>query len=593
MFCKAGLALAILMGVSVFAGAEPVVIPAGAQYEQLMGKYEYPGQFDKFFADKKFGVVKSSGEFSGTPNLQWLNRIYIGSDPGQTILVRTGLALKNFKLGQLYSSNGNYLIHIPSNGGSAIGFYLVGFTRQQSEMFAQKIMEFVGATSSQTSFRLNFELLPAAYAEEALPCSVPVDPRREAQTQSFVTETLKCIGKGAWGAVADIPMMLWDGGKAIYNDPGKAWDSAWNSVGQAKKIFTEAGEVFGAVVDGFNALSTNEKAKMLCELTASVGTSALIAFFTAGAGAPAMFANLAKAALKIGTMTNSSKLLAIAEKLTGKSEEAARKIAILKKGPDNELIKAQADYAGARAAHAPDAAKMESLNKQIYGNFPRTESDSLRWAGLLGTEKLEMSGSYFTGVKDGVSFMGNAVGPYEKTADKLKFLRKHYNLTPEQQAKLQQLLAIAEDRANPKSALYKEVGISMRPRIDGPFSAGINPQQWANLEHVLVDYDKDLKTFMKSIDLNAALDRKTYTYMTEAKFAELKASQTELSKASKLDNEAVAAAQNRYTNALHLKAQAQGDNIKGKLYKGIYMGTVACESTRSSLQGDGKAGTTR
>lgn len=561
-------------------------LPKETQYRIATPKLPFPPALDRFFTMNEFEMVKVKGEFSGNNPVQWLDRIYLGKKAGQTIFVRSGLAVDGAALGEIYRVKEDFVLHLPSSVNAGNAFYFTGYSEEQVTELRKKIIEYTDMFVAQEK-KANFfaawsiSLISSAEAAETL-CTDPVNPNHLSQVKDFTAGAASCLVNGVWAATGEIVWMAAKGGYVLVTDPAKAWASTKEGFRQATRIVTEFPTVMEEFGDAFSSLSTGEKAKLFCELTVSLGTGAVISFFTFGAGAPAMYKALADSAAKMAKLTGNKKFKALSAKLAVKSEDAAKTVAEKNSHLYDYLDKTHKEMVESSTKVRVLDTELNRLNKIVYGG-PASEAAAVERAHRIADEKVKFFGNGRFMDRYGRDYMGNATSPYLGVKYDLNYIRERFILDSAQQAQLAKLMATAESRANPKSDFFRNIGISMHPRIDGAHSAPVDAAQWLKLARAMKEYEADLKKFYSSIDFEKSLNRTAFKYISPAEVKFSAEKYTALVPLQNKEYDTLHNLQRDYGQALASKKKLlKEDATHGSTTKKIYLGYLACEGVKSN-----------
>ena len=78
------------------------------------------------------------------------------------------------------------------------------------------------------------------------------------------------------------------------------FNKASAAIGNISAMMSDMQRAFGQLKSAYSALPDDVKWKLGCEVVSSIGTTGLIAYFSAGAGSPLLVRTLAQALTKVG-----------------------------------------------------------------------------------------------------------------------------------------------------------------------------------------------------------------------------------------------------------------------------------------------------
>lgn len=116
------------------------------------------------------------------------------------------------------------------------------------------------------------------------------------------------VGQGVYDGTVGLVVDLISGAVEVVKDPiGVAMklEQTWT---QMKTFFSEFKKNMGDLINGISELPAEAKADMLCGLVGSIGTDALIVFFTAGGGSPKLMLTIKTYLSKIKVLESTLKV---------------------------------------------------------------------------------------------------------------------------------------------------------------------------------------------------------------------------------------------------------------------------------------------
>lgn len=179
--------------------------------------------------------------------------------------------------------------------------------------------------------RNSFSFIPVAYAEDCISFSPEVPSQAGGITAIMKNISQNPVAKFSLGCVIGVFKGLWNatGGavietaKLVKGIGSGLWQAVTHPVGSAKKLWEGASQTMEAVSSFFKDFSTQVKkiypglmnmdaklvGDLLCQTASTLGTGVLIAYFTAGAGAPAALAAITQVLSKFEKTEKFGKVL--------------------------------------------------------------------------------------------------------------------------------------------------------------------------------------------------------------------------------------------------------------------------------------------
>ncbi len=278
---------------------------------------EHAMKLDMFFKDE--GYIPLAEGAHGIPSLG-INQVYTRDD-GQFVMVKYGI-VGEFPINKWIDTGKGRLIH-QKTGGNKFFLYFHNVNEISAKLIVDRMRDKI------SSYRIpSFKsiLIQEAHAQD---CAV-IGAATVAQMQDFSNLSATMIwnfakscatglGQGAWnstgGAVVGAVSSIWSAVTHPIDTINSVASSVYNfTIGLGRFVrgiitdprgtMMRAGRAVGGawtqMVDAVSSMSTDLKIQFVCNLLASLGVDAAIAFFTAGAAAPRLALSMANMARRFG-----------------------------------------------------------------------------------------------------------------------------------------------------------------------------------------------------------------------------------------------------------------------------------------------------
>lgn len=391
----------VLGGFEVQAAA----LPAEATYQQELnsqaGKKNLPTWIDVFFDHRKTGVFKSEGLPNPRNPLDWVDRIYSTSDLKKLVLIKTDVQLsKEIELDKLYKEESDFLVHMELEPSQVLAFYLVGFDESNARVLIDDLRKKRIETSQFWDQSRSFTKMAAYWLLTSSKALAEESPSFNCRSKAALSpQEIKDLhsDKSSWECVKGIAGGMWNGSVGAVMSTGKGVISAVTSpvetFKKAKSAFNGAIALsqdftnqLGDLKSAFLELPAPVRSKLICEVGASIGTSALLSFVTFGGAGPQVYRALANAIDKVYKAKNSYRHYAPLYITTRQSGALAKKLH--QKADQKELV----------AYLKPDAKKNAKLLKKKMDRYvqlskeaekEKAQNDQIPWETIRGADGKE------------------------------------------------------------------------------------------------------------------------------------------------------------------------------------------------------------
>lgn len=338
------------------AAPEPVSLPTDIAYVRDLNKSysDFPVAVDQALDRIAFLKLPGNGRFFSINAIDQMNRIYISKNDGnrsekRLVLAKSGFEVTGpFKFNEIYSVGSAWIVHLQTPAAGAVAIYFRGFSLEKVSLVRDDILKTLKATGttekksaiySWPRFQYSHSLLfPLAFAESSsVPghCNSGFAKTTGEKTDASATNQLWACAKGfaggVWDATGGVVFSLVDVAKALVKiKPAQMFERAADDFQQIGNFMADIENSFGNMKSAFLSLPLDVRAKIGCEVLSSVGTSGLIAFFTAGSGSPLLLKSVAQAVGKVSAqLPQSASLAKLAVDMSNKAELAKKSAAMV------------------------------------------------------------------------------------------------------------------------------------------------------------------------------------------------------------------------------------------------------------------------
>lgn len=232
------------------------------------------------------------------PQPFYIDTVHVSADSSKVVIMKFGYAPDDkqfFK--KLHAFEKGFLYHSQTKTGAPYALYFEGM--QESEVREFLSLQTASANRVKSkSFLLTMSnlIIPSAYAtaDDCPPNQSGFIPDWLKHTGVQAGSCLIGVLKGAWdstgGAVAGIGQAIIhpiESAKAVWNGASKFWAGVEAFRKDMKASLKKVSAAYASMPEGaFTELS--------CRIASALGTGALVAYFTLGAGAPSLMLKIAK-----------------------------------------------------------------------------------------------------------------------------------------------------------------------------------------------------------------------------------------------------------------------------------------------------------
>lgn len=296
-------------------------------------------QVDKFFSLNQYLKIKAKG-LPTSPNLQWLDRIYMTKKTKQSVLVKARVKLVgNMEIGKIYQHKRGLLIHLRENKDTVSAFFFVGYSADVVQSMASQLKKRVVADSGPS---FSDWLFPRAEAEEpmtldrlGLPChvkdlaSAAAPVANNLDLMQVAAECASGVGEGLKDVTVDVIPTVINGVQTIWNgavsgvvwwfttNNQQKWDAAVKTQQDLATVISNFPAIFQDGAAAWNMLPTSVQARVICEVVTAVGLPTLVAVLTGGSTSAVVAAKIAQVIGKLGETLKIPKLTELAASMGG------------------------------------------------------------------------------------------------------------------------------------------------------------------------------------------------------------------------------------------------------------------------------------
>lgn len=326
--------------------------------------------------------------------LSQLDAIFTNTSFDKTIFVKFGISPTDSSMqGKfLARSKTEFLYHTKTRSGQPYALYTIGWEQKDLSWIVDQIEfannEKIDNTRSPAN---NGSSDSEAIVESS---TSPLDDK---STSNKLTTALQdglqaqysCIVgtfKGAWDSTGGLVTMVAKGGYKLIRHPIRTTVGIWGDAKKAwdvtKSFVTDFSNVASRLYKNFEQLDPKTRSELSCRIVSAIGVGALVAYFTAGTGAPAALAKIAKAFESLESIPKFGavlKPLRIASRTKALSEARAAEIA----AEATELA-----TAGSAVSASEGFPRLTSAVKQLSS---RSKDVQLRAIKEIGDLKINMN----------------------------------------------------------------------------------------------------------------------------------------------------------------------------------------------------------
>lgn len=347
----------LFINLNAYASQVPLDFGGDITYKTDLKKTypDFPVAIDKALKNKAFISLQGNNRNLSINHLDQMNRVYIRSKfqnlfDDSFILAKSGIEITGaVKYGKVYTTGAGYIVHFNSSTHGDIAIFFKGFQVSRILDIATEINYNLKNTKRVTTddeilkFQIPSSTLVAgllgpsvAFAEN--PCNGGFAKENSKSMDASTFEKLwsctKGFGGGVWDSTGGAVVSVAKGTYQIVRHPIDTFNKASEQFGQIKNFLSNIEESFGEMKSAFQSLPQEIKIKIGCEIVASLGTTTLITFFTAGSGSPLLFRSMAQALTKISNGLpqgkNAQTLASMASGMSQKALDAETKIVSVK-----------------------------------------------------------------------------------------------------------------------------------------------------------------------------------------------------------------------------------------------------------------------
>lgn len=416
-------------------------LPTSVRYiDQNFGRPTvYEAALDEAFERQGFTSTVMPGVNENGPALTWLNRVYSppGNGRGQ-VFAKAGLIINiPVEYGQIYRLSGeSFVTHLNGGVNGDIVIYFKQMSEASSKNLAKAALAALGRAKSKFS-SLNFHLLPQAEAQSVNHFCEDVGGisyhyREAARMFASGGSCIRDVMRGVWDVTGGAVVSA---GYAILH-PIETGEKIWKQAKAAGNFLANFSEAFGEMKEQFKQLPSEVKGQILCELTGSIGTGAVISAFTAGAGGSALIGAMAKAVDRVGGKLGSPAVLALAAKLESRADEIDKTRRAAKRpsswqAAENAARRSETLYEDAIVRSSKSFDAMQSLRRRNHSDVANEHKEIYQYRSeRLATIKIKNR--------------ADAEGAFDLVTGTTRGLQRDYVLTPDVVANLKKI----EDEIN-------------------------------------------------------------------------------------------------------------------------------------------------
>ena len=271
-----------------------LTMPAKLTYESKMEDSQEVdlSSWDQKLKEMGYASLQVRGEIFPVLKIDWLHRLYLNEKTGGILMIKSQLHLsESVKEGQPYYSNEGTFVHLSSaTKGLHHMLFFAGIKDDEITAIAKKLSSIKVSETTRSSSKFSAVGLFVRKAQAAQGCFGQLESasyKPTSESSSLLKSSWECIkgaGGGVWSATGGGVISAVKGVGKLVTSPIETAGAMKNEFKKLAAMASNISNSINSIADGFSALPLEVKSKVICNLSATVGTSVALMILSGGSG---------------------------------------------------------------------------------------------------------------------------------------------------------------------------------------------------------------------------------------------------------------------------------------------------------------------